>query len=250
MLVENLKHLRKVNKMTQEDLAEALKIPRSTLGEYERGNTEPSITLLIKISKYFKVSLDDLLIKNPQFPSFELKGSDRLKVLAITLDGDQKTNIELVETKAEAGYLQSYTDPEFIKELPKIYFPNLPYGTYRGFEINGDSMLPLEPGTIIISKYVEKLTEIKNGKTYIIISKNEGVVYKRISLNLLKNELVLISDNEIFHPYTIPLEEVEEVWQYYAHVGFSDAKRTFTYLLEEKISDIQKKVSLLYNKSL
>jgi transcriptional regulator with XRE-family HTH domain len=250
MLVENLKHLRKINNMTQHDLAEVLSIPRSTLGEYERGNTEPSISLLIKISKFFKVTLDDLLIKNPQFPSFELQSSNRFKVLAITVDGAQKSNVELVETKAEAGYLQSYTDPEYIKDLPKIHFPNLPHGTYRGFEINGDSMLPLESGSIVISKYVEKITEIKNGKTYIVISKNEGVVYKRLSLDLVKNELVLKSDNEVFHPYTIPLEEVEEVWQYYAHVGFSDTKRTFTYMLEEKINDIQKKVNAIYEKGI
>lgn len=243
MLVENLKYLRKQNDMTQFDLADKLSIPRSTLGEYERGNTEPSITLLIKMAGVFGVTIDQLINERLSDQELEILNDKGLKVLAISVDQNQKTNIELVETKAEAGYLQSFSDPQYIKELPKIYFPNIPRGTYRGFEISGDSMLPIESGSIVISRYVEKISEIKDDRTYIVISKSDGVVYKRVRANADDKKLTLISDNDVYLPYHLPFSEVAEVWQYFAHISFSDSRKTFNSMLEEKLTDIQKKVN-------
>jgi hypothetical protein len=148
-----------------------------------------------------------------------------------------------VETKAEAGYLGSFSDPEYIKDLPKIAFPNIPQGTYRGFEINGDSMLPMESGSIVICSYIESLNDIKAGKTYVIISKSEGVVYKRVKNDPNTNKLKLISDNESYLPYAINYADIAEVWQYYAHLSFADSKYTFNSMLEDKLQDIQRKLA-------
>jgi len=119
-------------------------------------------------------------------------------------------------------------------------------GRYRAFEIRGDSMLPLESGSIVICKYVEKLTEIKSGKTYIVITHKDGVVYKR--LQTLKDEarIIAISDNELFTPYSIEYADIQELWSYHAHIGFNDVKNTQDNLLEDKINDIQRKVSELH----
>jgi uncharacterized radical SAM superfamily protein len=96
----------------------------------------------------------------------------------MTMDAVGQNYIELVETKAEAGYMNSMSDPEYIADLPKIAIPSLQNGRYRAFEIFGDSMLPMESGSIILSKYVEALKDIKDDKTYIIITHKDGVVYK------------------------------------------------------------------------
>ncbi|MBP8213652.1 MAG: S24 family peptidase, partial [Saprospiraceae bacterium] len=150
---------------------------------------------------------------------------------------------ELVDTKAEAGYLESYADPEYIKDLPKIAFPNIPQGTYRGFEIHGDSMLPMESGTIVVCAYVEHLRDIKKDRTYVVISKSEGVVYKRVRPDFTSQKLVLVSDNDTYLPYELPFNEIDEIWQYYAHLSFSDVKYRFNNMLEEKLQDIQKKLT-------
>ena len=247
MLVENLKYLRKQKEMTQFDLADKLGIPRSTLGEYERGNTEPSISLLIRMASVFDVSVDDLINGRISNQELEILNERNLKILAISVDQHQKSNIELVETKAEAGYLQSFSDPQYLKELPKIYFPNIPRGTYRGFDISGDSMLPIESGSIVISRYVEKISDIKDDRTYIVISKSDGVVYKRLRTDQESKSLVLISDNDVYMPYQLPFTEVAEVWQYFAHVSFSDSRKTFNSMLEDRVMDIQKKVNELHN---
>jgi transcriptional regulator with XRE-family HTH domain len=57
----NLKLLRKRRGKTQDDLANALGMKRSTLSGYENNIAEPGIDALVKISEYFRVSIDTLL---------------------------------------------------------------------------------------------------------------------------------------------------------------------------------------------
>ena len=80
--------------------------------------------MLQKISIFFHQSIDRLLNQRIDFDELEIARADTLRVLAITMDQDQRQNIELVYSKAEAGYLDGFQDPEFISELPKMYIPN------------------------------------------------------------------------------------------------------------------------------
>jgi phage repressor protein C with HTH and peptisase S24 domain len=135
-------------------------------------------------------------------------------VLAITVDRNNKENVELVHQKASAGYMSGFHDPEFVKDLPKISLPMLPKNkTYRAFEIQGDSMLPIVPGSVIFGEYVEDLLAVKNGKRYILVTKNDGIVFKRI-FNFADDEqkLLLVSDNRQYEPYAIDAKDVLEIW--------------------------------------
>lgn len=60
---DRLKGLREDRDLTQEELAEFLKITRSALGNYETGLREPDISTLVKISDFFNISLDYLLCR-------------------------------------------------------------------------------------------------------------------------------------------------------------------------------------------
>lgn len=247
MLAQNLKYLRNKHKISQQSLANAMDLPRTTLGDYERGKTEPNIATLIKLADHFDFKVDDLVRKNLSHQDLEILKNRDLRVLAITVDDDNQGNIELVETKAEAGYLESFQNPEYIKELPRIRFPSIPQGTYRGFEIRGDSMLPIDPGSIVICEYVERLNQVKDGQTYIVVSKSEGVVYKRVKSNAKNKQLTLISDNDAYLPYAIDYEDIAELWCYFAHLSFSDNKHSFNAMLEEKIADMQQKLTSIHD---
>lgn len=217
-LRDNIRLLRKQKGWTQQDLADQTGLKRSLIGAYEEGRAEPSIEKLIGFAEVFQLSVDDLVGLDL---SKQEAGSTRFKVLSITVDNQQKENIELVPQKAAAGYLNGYADPEFIKELPHFRLPFLAdNATYRAFEISGDSMLPIVPGTIIIGQYVERPEDIKNGKTYILITRKEGIVFKRI-FNYLneKGKLYLVSDNKQYSPYEIDADEVLEVWASKAYIS-------------------------------
>ncbi|MEL6676763.1 MAG: LexA family transcriptional regulator [Bacteroidota bacterium] len=224
---KNLKYLRKLRGHTQQELANQLGIRRSSIGAYEECRATPKYETLEKISDFFEVSID-LLVKEDvsQFSAEELKGHQgnrrmdiegrKLRVLPITIDEHGRENIEYVQTKASAGYLNGYADPEFIEELPKFQLPMLGSGTFRAFEIKGDSMLPLKSGTIIIGEYLQDWREVKDGTTYIVVSTTEGVVYKRI-FNKTDADgdpaFTLVSDNAAYGPYEIKIEDVREIWK-------------------------------------
>jgi transcriptional regulator with XRE-family HTH domain len=227
MVDRNLKILRKKQGYTQAQLAEKLGVKRSLIGAYEEGRAEPKLSTLVNIARLFDISLDQLiaadLSQEQQHPALVSKAGnpEKLRVLAITVDRDDKEYIELVPQKASAGYLNGYADPEFIEELPRFRLPMLnASGTHRAFEIKGDSMLPIASGTVIIGRYIEDWSEIKDGTPCIVVSQNEGVVFKRV-YNKIKNNasLRLHSDNPVFDPYEVPVEEVNEIWEAKAFIS-------------------------------
>ena len=246
MLNKNIKYIRKKNRTSQQELADAVGVGRTSLGDYERGRTEPDIKTLIRLSDYFNISIDDLIRKDLQKEDYEIIRNKHMRVLAITVDKENRENIELVESKAEAGYIANFNDPEYIGELPKIYFPLIPEGTFRGFEIRGNSMLPMEPGSIVVCSYIENLADIKDDKTYVVISKEGGIVYKRIKIITNQNQLLLISDNPDYEPYTLEYSAVAELWQYYAYISKSDPLSMIKYIQDEKIDEINKKVNEIH----
>lgn len=218
-IATNIKHLRKKLGHTQEQFAEHVGIKRSLVGAYEEGRAEPRLQTLSKIALVLKVTTDQLI--NLDLTKGTPPGAEKVKVLSITVDANDKENIELVPQKAAAGYLNGFSDPEYVAELPKFQLPNLPANaTYRAFEIAGDSMVPLPSGTIVIGQYLESLNEIRNGKTYVLITRKEGVVYKRV-FNYLEDrgKLYLVSDNKAYAPYEVDPLDVEEIWEARAFIS-------------------------------
>ena len=109
---QNLKYLRKLRGLTQEEFATKLGIKRSLLGAYEEERAEPRIDVLETISDLFKVSLDDLLRRDIS----EVKGSYLAKRRQQKLLSENNL-IHFVPVKAAAGYLAGYADEEFCRLL-------------------------------------------------------------------------------------------------------------------------------------
>jgi transcriptional regulator with XRE-family HTH domain len=249
-LNENIRILRRRLSLTQDQFAQKLGIKRSLVGAYEEGRAEPRLELMQKMAEIFSMSVDQLIGQDfssgaePVVKSYE-RGKD---VLVVTVDAEQKHNIEFVPVKAAAGYLNGYADMEYVKELPLFSLPNLKQGTYRAFEISGDSMLPLMPGSIVVGEYVENLKHIKNGKTYILVTEREGIVYKRVFNYLDENgSLFLVSDNRQYAPYQLRGEDVLEAWaaKAYISVQFPDVAEKQEVTVDQLASvmlDLQKEI--------
>ena len=58
----NLKDLRKLKNVSQNDLADALSVSRQTINSIENGKFDPSLPLAMKLTRYFEVSLEDIFI--------------------------------------------------------------------------------------------------------------------------------------------------------------------------------------------
>lgn len=229
---ENVRFLRNRKKMSQEALAEILEISRSKLNAHENGNTiNPPVEDLVKVSTYFKISIDSLLKVNlSKLGELKLRaleaGNDvyitggNIRVLAISVNKDNKENIEYVPIKAKAGYAAGYSDPEFIASLPKYSFPNLSSnGSYRIFPTIGDSMLPIPEGAEIVTRYVQDWTSIKPNSPCIVILKNDqDFVFKLVTLQA-EGQLLLVSLNTAYKPYTVAVENVLEIWAFERYIS-------------------------------
>lgn len=252
MLGANLKYLRESKQLTQGELANLFEIGRTTYINYEKENSDPSSSLLLKIANYYNINTHDLLVEDLGAPLFYQKTentdsilAENIRVLPITVKDTQKQNIEFVPAKAIAGYVVGMKEENYISELPRFYLPKLPEGTYRAFEIEGDSMPPIQEGFIVIGRFVEHARALKNGTRYVLAIRNEGVVFKKVISEITdKEQLILASDNAEYQPYTVPIKEVLEAWEFVAYIGFPN-KVDVSYFMLDKLSNIEQQLSLL-----
>jgi Predicted transcriptional regulators len=229
---ENIKFLRKRRRKSQADLAEQLEITRTTLAGYEK-SVQPPFKVLVKFAEYFNVSIDALIrYKLQELSEFQLSqiedGFDidvtgkKLRLLTISVNQDGEENIEMVPLKAQAGYTNSYGDLDFIESLPKFSLPFLPKDkTYRTFQIEGDSMLPIPEGSWVTASYIQNWETIKDGTPCIIVTQEDGIVFKVVYKQLEKNQsLLLVSSNRNYKPYELQIGKAVEIWKFETYNGF------------------------------
>jgi transcriptional regulator with XRE-family HTH domain len=243
---QNLKYLRKLRGWTQEEFAVKLGIKRSLVGAYEEERADPRLEVLEIVGDTFKLSLDELLLKDLSNTGDSFLAKRRQQKM---MSADRNV-IHFVPVKAAAGYLAGYADSEFIDELNTFTLPMLAGGNYRAFEIIGDSMMPTPSGSIIVGEKVDDSEDLKNDQAYIVVSRNEGIVYKRIvKNNRLKNKLTLVSDNPQYQPYQVNAEDIVELWQAQMVISKVSAQQRWDMnSLASMVNNLQSQVTTLKKK--
>jgi hypothetical protein len=90
-------------------------------------------------------------------------------------------------------------------------------------------MLPIPDGAWITGEFVPDWNEIKTGDMYVVLTLNEGLVFKQ-----LKNELAergcfqLISLNTAYKPYELAATEIREVWKFVHYISRDVAEPALT----------------------
>ncbi len=231
-LASNIKLLRKRKKLTQNDLAAVLNCSRSGINNYENGTAMPPVNTLISLSDLFHISIDTLLrtdlsrFRDSQLRMIEtgtdvfIKGSE-LRVLATTVDNKNNDNVELVSIRAKAGYTTGYYDPDYIAGLPVFSLPFLSgEKKYRTFQISGGSMLPIPDKSWVTGEYVQDMGSIKNEDLYIVLTLDEGIVFKKVRNELReKGSFKMISLNPEYEPYDLPANEIREIWKFVHYIS-------------------------------
>ncbi len=262
MIGQNLKALRKRKGQSQEEVAVAVGTNRSTYSGYENGVASPGIEGLVSFGTYYDVSIDALL--KTDFASFkeqdwvqfesawkrEAKGTT-LRVLTALVDNENCEVIEMIPQKARAGYTSGYADISFFKDLPTMQLPFLSKERkYRAFQIEGDSMLPVPSGSYIVGGFVQDWTSIKSGTACIVLTKNDGIVFKIVFNELSENKcLLLVSSNPVYEPFQVKIEDVLEIWKFETLIskdlpeGGMESED-----LVQGIKNIQKDVRVILNK--
>lgn len=156
ILSENLKRLRKLNKKTQIEIAEAINKTQPAYAKYERGLTEPDIKTLNLLAKYYNIDITSLLEKQ----------KNNLSDILIRLRETNKLTQEEVAKKLDltASAYSKYErgiatpNPETIIKLSKIFNVSTDYllGINTDTEEQKNKDLKTQPCSIIIQKESSK----------------------------------------------------------------------------------------------
>lgn len=228
----NLKLVRKRKRMSQEEVATALGFTRSTYSGYENGVAQPSLENLVVLSDFYGVPIDELVKKDFSELSdnewsrmdkglyTDVKGQ-KLRVLTTVVDQENEELIELVPMKASAGYTSGYADPDYLKVLPTFHLPFLSRDRkYRSFPIKGDSMPPVVEGSFVVAEFVQNWMSIRNGTPCIVVTKDEGIVFKVVHNRIESDQsFQLCSTNTFYQPYMVHVNDILEIWKFVNYIS-------------------------------
>lgn len=108
-------------------------------------------------------------------------------------------------------YIEKFQNPDFTKRLPTLSFPMLGEGHYRAFEAGDDFQYP---GALLVGQFVANWYDIADGKMYMLLARNLGVVCRRVFNQVkIKGTLLLSSDKTTIPTFEIPLKDVMEAWE-------------------------------------
>ena len=217
MLGQKLREARLLIGKSQSDVARESGLSQRDISQLETNKKEFVPTSYIQYLNNKGVDVNTLylesenvkLIVKLNVKVFEKK--DRLK------GSLRQPNILLVPVKARAGYLAGYGDPVYIEKLENYRIPGCDNGNYRMFEIEGDSMHPtMAPGDYVIGQSIMDYAGVKPGHIYIIVSRQEGIIIKRVlNVDKTSGKLTLQSDNVQYKHIELNCANITEIWEFY-----------------------------------
>lgn len=223
-------------------------LPQS-LSEILKGRRDVTIELLRKAVETYKINPVFIMTGNgPMFMTEE--DHQNFRVLTTITSPDEEELIVHVPLPAQAVYAAELGDPSFVADLPTFSLPDYKYrvGTHRSFDVPGDSMEPtLFEGDKVVCSFLEPTlweTGIKDNFAYIVVTRSD-VVVKRV-FNFLKEskEIELVSDNNFYEKYRIPMTDLREIWYVRARITpFLPSPKNISSYLHDEMSELKSTIS-------
>lgn len=242
---QRFKSFRTEKNYTQQAFAKLLGIPSST-ADIERGKTKISGNVVVQLMR--ELDLNPLWL----FGDSEIKYNkpEQVDVLpkVITVNSENRENILLVNQKAAAGYPHNIQDQQWYERLPAfdLPLPEFRNATYRGFQVEGDSMQPnIKPKEWVIGKALGNLNELVNNRVYVVILR-DSVLVKKIQKLPNPSKIRLISFNADYFPLDVNLHDIQELWQVNSKLSFGVEDSSDSYLLRQlqnSMRDLQTQIN-------
>lgn len=205
----NLKHLRNVNKKSLNDIANICNKTDVAIHYWENGSREPNAVDIAKLSNYFNISVDDLLLKDLRFDNGELIDVSS-NIIKIPVYGTIKAGIPIESQPDIIDYV----------EIPK----NWTRGgkKFYGLQLSGDSMFPKYNDKDIVIFEQNDDVELFNGKDVAVMINGTESTFKKILVN--EQGIVLQPYNMAYDIMMFSKEQVEQLP--IRVVGIAREKRT------------------------
>ena len=195
-------------------MANKLNIKPNTYSYYEKGETKPSYENLVKLTQIFEVTIDELLTKDLSNSSSPNIKKEKERTITLYTDKKESFSNPIVPIKARAAYFSTFFQEEeaYIKYIELPFFET--FEQKRTFEVEGDSMIPtFESGDYVVCKELENPENIKSNKYYVVASKQEGILLKKVINDKDRKHYLMISENIEYPPILRHWSEIDEVWE-------------------------------------
>lgn len=245
MFGKNLKKIRSVHGLSQQEFADIFELKRGTLGAYEENRSNPKLETVIKIANHFSIGLEELLIS-------ELTVNKLLKfneLLAIETDAYSAVDFEgipclLATDKNE--FIKNYPAKFDVETLSKIHLPYISSENMLAFSVDDLSMtggaLEFFPKDIVIGSETE--LNIVNENSLVVVLTKDELLLRRLQIN--GEDFILKADHHGVENLKINKDDIVCIWKV-EHV-FNYSLHSKEILLENRLAVIEQTIASLENK--
>lgn len=229
---KRFKKVREEQRYTQQSFASLLGIGNSTV-DIERGKTKVPGKAVMLLLKHFNIN--PLWLFGESFEQYVSNSNGDVSPKVITINEENEDAILLVNQKAAAGYPHNIQDVDWYQTLPvfNLPIPQFRNATYRGFQVEGDSMLPnIRPNDWVLGRSVPNVLEASDSKIYIVVL-YDSVLVKKLQKLPDPSKLRLISLNTEYLPIDIEVKDIQELWQVNSTLSFGVNEPTESGLLKQ-----------------
>jgi transcriptional regulator with XRE-family HTH domain len=216
---KRFKQIREELNLTQSAFAEELGI-NATTADIERGRTRiPGHVVKELLRKYH---INPLWLFGDSNQKYLEADKTYVNPKVVTVDQEGRDNIVLVSAKAAAGYPGNIGDAKWFESLPAFNIPLPEYrnATFRGFQVDGDSMTPaLQSGEWIVGRAVDDWDCLSDKNMYVVVTV-DSVLVKKVRKEQDSTFVNLVSLNPDYTPLRVDRNEIREIWQVNSKLSF------------------------------
>lgn len=231
--VRRFKKIREEHHYTQQSFAKLLGV-NSSVADIERGKSKLSGAVVMELLQHLGVN--PLWLYGKSITKYVNLDQNDVSPKVVTVDINNNDSILLVNQKAAAGYPQNVQDVEWVGSLPAFHIPLPEYrnATYRGFQVEGDSMLPnIRPNEWVLGKAVSNFSEASDSKIYIVVLHDSVLVKKLQKIPNVPQKVRLISLNTEYLPIEVSVKDIQELWQVNSKLTFGIEEPSDSNLLRQ-----------------
>lgn len=246
--VRRFKKVREELRQTQHSFAQMLGIKAST-ADIERGKTKLSGKVVMELLLQFRIN--PLWLYGKSFTQYLATDGGNVSPKVISIDSDDNDTILLVNQKAAAGYPNNIQDVDWYESLPafNIPLPQFRNATYRGFQVEGDSMLPnIRPNEWVLGRAVPSISEASDSKIYIVVLNDSVLVKKLQKVANSPEKVTLVSLNDHYLPINVEIKDIQELWLVNSKLSFGIDEPSESILLrqlQQSMNDLKGQINNL-----
>ncbi|WP_294733850.1 helix-turn-helix transcriptional regulator [uncultured Flavobacterium sp.] len=241
MFGKNLKKMRSVHGMSQQEFAELFDLKRATLGAYEEKRSNPKLETVVKIAKHFSISIDELLTKELTVNKL-LRFNEAITIVPGKTEEQNIDGIPCITETNKPEFIKQYKAAKSISKvvLSQIYLPHINKEDKLALVIDDLAMSGgangFLPKDMVIGTHVDlKEIEKTNGELVLIATATQ-VYFRRISYQ--GDNVVLKANHPGVEPIALATSEILGLWV---------IVHTFRYTLPNNDNELEQRLAQLEN---